>query len=352
MRLGLRAAVVLVPVALAVGPVAGPAAVAGGAPTLTVTSAKGNYAVGEPVALTFAVTNTGANPCQVAAFPDGSITFTGLTRDGQPVAPTLSPVRYAEGYDAALLGQLKLLAPGQQVSFGAQNLDGSIETVSPLPSGSAISAQWPVSEPGRYELSAVYAMPPIAKDVCPGALGPATVSFSVGESSPVRTVLWIAGAGGLVILLLAAGWLVLRARRRGRRPVAGAAALLVVFGLAFAVDARPAHADIVIDPKMAQDFKDDAQDCLDAIKFPGNIPPQMLKDLTQAKPTVVIRQQSTGNASKTWDASGGPLGKGSTVLFWNNKSDYKSVDKGPGEPVRRTAPRTRPLVAADDEGLE
>jgi len=150
MKRALGAAAVLALALLAVGSLSTPVAAREGTPGLTVATAKTQYAVGEPVSLTFTVTNVGSAPCQLAAFPDGTITMTRFTRDGAPVSPMLTPVRYSEGFDGAIRSQLRILAPGEQVSFAALNLDASIETVSPMPSGgSAISARWPVAASGR-----------------------------------------------------------------------------------------------------------------------------------------------------------------------------------------------------------
>lgn len=44
--------------------------------------------MGEPVALTLTVTNTGSTPCRLASLSDGTIALTAVTRDGEVVTPT------------------------------------------------------------------------------------------------------------------------------------------------------------------------------------------------------------------------------------------------------------------------
>jgi hypothetical protein len=197
------------------------------------TSARGDYRVGEPVRLIGTVTNLAAAPCGLTDSAEGTVQILGVRLDGRPVSPRFARGSYPDGLAAAITagvrpvpanGGLTVLANATTVGDGTQVL----AAVEPLPDGDGLAALWPVGAPGRYEVSATYLMPRViapeaAGDPqwlpCVGAAMPVTVTFTVGRpalppgwpSTPVLVAVVALLAGVLVVL----AWAARRGPRRG-----------------------------------------------------------------------------------------------------------------------------------------
>ncbi|MFI9815591.1 VWD domain-containing protein [Saccharothrix variisporea] len=209
---------------------------------LTLSTQKPRYAPGEQVVLTATVTNRAHVPCQVAAVPDAALQLTAASVDGKELFPTFGRTTYELGLDAAVRGSLKVLAPGESVSFPVGGAPGWLSATSPL-RGDGMTASWDVRAGGDYRVSALYRSPVPADSRCAAISGAATVGFAVGDEPPAGPPLWFWLAGGAGVVLLVA--LVVLVLRRGRGSAAVVLAVGVVAGLA-AVDVRPASASTEI----------------------------------------------------------------------------------------------------------
>jgi hypothetical protein len=321
-------------------PSAASAAPSDNGPGLVLHTYQSTYAEDETVRLAFVVTNAGDHPCGLAKTPDGSVQITSVRRDGQELAPVLARGFYEDGLDATVRNSLATTAPGStvDVTLTAVRVTGGtvLRSVADGPDGGALDSLWPVGDPGRYEVTASYAVPPVGGTVtpCAGVSGARTVAFTVGSGGTGMPWLWIGVAGaGLVVLAALMLLLLLRrrwgARQRGPRgPGAGrasAAAALVLLALlgATAVASRPAYADYEVDPnrgiQVPGDFKGAVAACMAKFDAPGGDPSGLLKRLKDPKTPKVTIIPTTGG-SDTFETPLGPAGKGSSVITWNPTS--------------------------------
>lgn len=222
--------------------------------TLQGVASQAEYTAGQPVVLTFTVTNGSGRECAVAALPDGALTITAVSRDGAALEPALAPASYLDGLENLMLAGLAPAATGTgpQVEVGSAGR-GALRSVTWSPDGGVL-ARWPVDQPGEYAVTAVYAYPQLPgrpAGVCTGTTAPVTVAFTVGDADGGRGLPgWLFPAIGAGVLVLAlAGWLLWRSRRRGTpTPPGPVTAVLVVLSLvpvAVLGAPAPAYAQIV-----------------------------------------------------------------------------------------------------------
>lgn len=158
-------------------------------PDLQITSFKPQYARGEPVVLSIILTNRGTSPCRMSGVTDGALTIRSMSRDGSPVLPMLAGADYLDGFEHYVVSNLKNVVAGGSVSLPLVTQPGSAIAgpagfemfTGDIFNGADVSS-WPVDRPGQYVLTAIYLLPPLADapaDVCRGASGPVSVSFSV-----------------------------------------------------------------------------------------------------------------------------------------------------------------------------
>jgi hypothetical protein len=232
--------------ALAGALVAGPAH-ADAAVGLAVTAARPEVATGEPLPLTFTVTNRGGAACSVPALADGAVQVIDVKRDGVARAPRYGTAFYYNGIADAQRGALVKVRPGESVSFPLPEL----RAVAAMPAGDGLVASWPVDEPGRYEVTAAYQAPTVpGTTTCAGSSAPVTVAFTVRAAAAPPTnrldrpgPAWLAGGAAAAGALLLAV-LLLRRRRRGPATLVVVLAFIAAAGT---VDARSASAELVID---------------------------------------------------------------------------------------------------------
>jgi hypothetical protein len=296
-------------------------------PGLVLHSYQPSYSQDQTVRLAFVVTNASAAPCGLAKIPDGSVQVTSVRRDGQELTPVLARGFYEDGLEGAVRAALASTAPGSTVDVtltGVRMTGGTVLlSVADGPDGAALDSLWPIGQPGRYEVTASYAVPPVggALQPCAGASGTRTVLFTVGRGGSGVPWLWIAVGAGVVVL--AAAVLVVFLARRGRRlPAAAALVLLAVLGATVAAS-RSAYGDYDVDPTrgipVPGDFNAAVASCMATFAAPGGDPSGLLKRLKDPNtPKVTIIPTTSG--SNTFETPLGPEGKGSSVIAWNPTS--------------------------------
>ena len=291
-------------------------------------SAKETYRLGESVRLSWSVVNVGAAGCRVSSEYDGTIVFSGFTRDGSMVTPDLALRTYTDGLGEAVAGQLVLLKPRASLTIASISARSSpkprasqtLSTVSWSPSETNIASIWPLDQPGRYVVTAVYSIPPVRglpADTCRGLSTTASARFRVagpGGGFPYWP-LSIGGALGLLLLALLAVFLF---RRHRRTQVARA--LFVLFLAASLTDAYPyssvaAHAVQVpaagpgagIIVSGPPDFQKAVNDCFAKFNAKDGDPARILpiKPDSSGDPSVLItpRTEGDGKSATSGDRS-------------------------------------------------
>ena len=159
---------------------------------LELTAPAPEFAPGAQVPLTFTVTNTGAATCDLPATAVGTVTLR-VERDGVPVVPETRVLLYPDGAGAVVDAARRDVEPGGQVSFVLPATVGSTEppdaglalsSVTPLPTGEGLAAQYALAPGGAYVVTAVYAPGPQgAGRACASSSNPATVSLTTGRAA-------------------------------------------------------------------------------------------------------------------------------------------------------------------------
>ncbi|MGW1062257.1 VWD domain-containing protein [Micromonospora rubida] len=331
--------------ALVAGPMAAHAAPADGGLGLDLRTTQSSYRPGDPVRLTFAVTNSTDAACGLAKTADGAVRVTSVRRDGQDLVPVLGRSFYDDGISAAAISGMSTVEPGTTVTVslasvrvhaGADPGDVVLRSVAATPDGGGLDTLWPVGAPGRYEVTASYAALPVTGAVtpCPGATALRNTTFTVGDDAQgyarwlrLGGVLLVLALGTLVVVLLLLLLMRRRRRRRRRRYRSAAAAVaLVLIGVGVVVGGggRAAWADYEVDPKAGVpvsgvDFQGEVDGCLEAFAAPGGDPAGILPRLKdKSKPRVRIIP--TGGGSGSFETPRSKSGKGSSTVTWNPTS--------------------------------
>ncbi|WP_405107476.1 VWD domain-containing protein [Micromonospora sp. NBC_01405] len=327
--------------ALVAWPMAAHATPADGGLGLDLRTTQSSYRPGDPVRLTFAVTNSTGAACGLAKAADGAVRVTSVRRDGQDLVPVLGRSFYDDGISAAAISGMATVEPGTTVTVslasvrvhaGADPGDVVLRSVAATPDGGGLDTLWPVGVPGRYEVTASYAALPVTGAVtpCPGATALRTTTFTVGDDAQGDARwLWLGGAllalvlGALVVVLLLL--LLMRRRRRHRNAAAAVALVLIAAGVLVGGGGRPARADYAVDPNAGVpvsgvDFQGKVDDCLQEFAAPGGDPAGILPRLkAKSKPRVRIIPTSGGSGS--FETPRSKSGKGSSTVTWNPTSD-------------------------------
>ncbi|MDT5024807.1 MAG: hypothetical protein QOE61_1233, partial [Micromonosporaceae bacterium] len=134
---------------------------------LDLRTAESAYGRGEPVRLMFAVTNGSGAPCGLSTTVEGTVQVTSVRRDGQELVPALGRSFYLDGLTSGIRASLVTAAPGSTVDVAVPTLrldDGQdpgsvvLRSVAGTPDGGGLDSLWPVGKPGRYEVTATYAV--------------------------------------------------------------------------------------------------------------------------------------------------------------------------------------------------
>ena len=150
---------------------------------LAITSAKPEYRRGEPISLTVTLTNGLTSQCTVTVAVEGAIAITVLTRDGAPLAPTMISGDYIGGFTEFLRTSQNALAPGASASvpWVSEGRVPALTTSTVDALDTSLIAAWPVSEAGKYELSARYSPPSLAGQTaaaCPVFASPTSADYT------------------------------------------------------------------------------------------------------------------------------------------------------------------------------
>ncbi|WP_327002531.1 VWD domain-containing protein [Dactylosporangium sp. NBC_01737] len=275
--------------------VAGPAH-ADAAVGLAVTAARPEVASGEPLPLTFTVTNRSGAACSVPALADGAVQVIDVKRDGVARAPRYGTAFYLNGIADAQRGALVTVRPGQSVSFPLLEL----RAVAAMPAGDGLVASWPVEEPGRYEVTAAYQAPTVpGTTTCAGSSAPVTVAFTVRAAAaapPTDRSGWPGPAwlAGIVVAVAGALLLAVLLLRRRRRGPATLVVVLALIAAASTVEAQPAKAALVVDENaLTPGLGAIVDTCLAQFRAPGGDPAGLLGYLRDPKnPPVRVHQIS------------------------------------------------------------
>ena len=336
-------------------PAAASAAPDDGPLVLEVRPAQSAYRPGEPVRLTFLVSNNADRACGLSKVADGTVDVMSVRRDGEELEPVLTHSLYIDGLGGAIRAGMVTVAPGSAVEVvltGIRIADGMdagsevLPSVTAAPGGAAMGALWPIGTPGRYEVTAGYAVPPVGGAIasCVGAASARTVSFMVGEAGDgAGSGPWVL-IGAVVVVAIGAVAVVVLVRRRRRSP---AAAILVLVAVAAAVGAgdRSARADVYVDPTggipiPGIDLGSQVDACMKRFAMPGGDPARLLPRLKDKKTPRVRIISTTDDASRTWDTGGG-----TSTITWNPISYAPYHDGVAGEPC---ASLYHELAHADD----
>lgn len=284
----LRGALALPVLVLLIGVAPGVSGATGGSLGLTITPGQSTYVSGDQVNLVLQITNTGPTSCQVAGLTDGVVVVDSYTRDGSPVAPVSTILRYDDSLSSIIVGALAPLVPGQSTSIvwstAINDLTGNqaFQAVTWAGDANPTADLLDAATPGAYVLRAHYQLPPIAgapPDACSVASNVASASFTVVAGAPP-----------------AAG------------PVDG----------------------IVVDPLANDAFKKAVADCFKKFNAAGGDPLGIIPALTNSARTTTIRASAGGNSeSATVPKDGksprdGGTGKGSDAgVNWNPTNTTK-----------------------------
>jgi hypothetical protein len=316
------------------GPAAASAATADAPLELDLRPAQSSYGLDEPIRVGFSVTNTSGAPCGLARVAEGTVQVVSVRRDGQELVPVLGRSFYLDGIGSAIASGMVSTEPGSTVDVALVSVrvdDGAepdavvLRSVAAAPGGGGLDALWPVGAPGRYEVTASYAIPPVGGAVtpCAGATSAQTVEFTVGEVGSGLPWPWLlAGA----LLLVAAGVVIVIVLVRRRHRGAAAVALLLV-GLIASVgtDARPAYADYTIDPNAGipvdgVDFEAEVENCLQGFAAASGSDPDKLLPRLKDKKTPLVRIIPTTGGSGAFETPKSKNGPGSSTVTWNPTS--------------------------------
>jgi len=244
------------------------------------------------------LTNTGSQPCQVAATTLGTVTLTRVEQDGVPVAPVAILPSFDEDVGELLRQRLQTLDPGASLDLPLQVVPAGDDRHSLLEVSWApeftIGALYPFDPAKPLILEARYAVP-----VLPDAGPPlcAAGSTAAGVTTVQSSWLWWAIAAGGGLMLLVGGLVVVLLLRRRRQRVMAAAAAVLLFAVGVAVlDLRPAPASATIatgDSSLAGPLGD----CLDSMRAPGGDPRGILPTLDDPSVRVTVVRDTGGGGN-------------------------------------------------------
>jgi hypothetical protein len=308
---------------------------------LDVRTAQASYAAGEPVRLTFAVTNASAAACGLTRSSEGAVQISSVRRDGQDLVPVLARGFYLDGIDHAVRAALVSAAPGASVDVAlvaTRIHDGDepgsvvLRSVAANPDGSGLDTLWPVAAPGRYEVTALYSVPAVDGS-CAGTTAARTVAFTVGAAGDAMPWVWL--IGGALLLALAVALIVWLLVRRRHRPAAAVLLLLLGF-VALTGTGRPAFADYYVDPNSGVpvpgvDFTKAVAACFKEFEAPGGDPSGLLPRLKDPK-TPKVRIVPTVGGSGAFETPASKDGKGSSTITWNPTVGEPFGDGVPQDP--------------------
>ena len=169
---------------------------------------------GDPVRFVVTVMNNSQSACGLARTAEGTVQVVSVRRDGQELSPVLGRSFYLDGLTKAIAAGLVAAEPGSTVDVpvaGYRTGDGDVvlRSVAATPDGGGLDTMWPIGAPGRYEVTASYAIPAAVAEFagdttpCAGTTATRTVAFTTGVGAQRRGFPWLwVAAGALVLFLL------------------------------------------------------------------------------------------------------------------------------------------------------
>ncbi|MBB5873506.1 hypothetical protein F4553_006940 [Allocatelliglobosispora scoriae] len=312
--------------ALAIGVALLGSVAVGGAPAAY--AADGGLAVTvratDPLAPVVTLTNRGAEACQAAATPLGTITIAALAQGGRASVPTTFSPGLDEPLETVVGKRLRTLQPGESLDLRLQLLPigttgHSIEIVTYTGTVAPMGLLYPVQagQPLDLRVSYYWRIAPAQGPPLCTASAPSTV-VGAAASAPTAAVgsgrLWLIGGVVLIVLINVVVVVVLLLRRRRR--AAAAAVLILLAALSVPVaQARPAHARVVINnPSLQAPY--DA--CLATLQQPGHDPAGILDTILGPGVTVTLEVPTDGVTHE------GGLSRSEMFIFWNadDRSPY------------------------------
>ncbi|WP_315097285.1 VWD domain-containing protein [uncultured Cellulomonas sp.] len=211
-----------------------------------------SYALGQPVVLTATLTNRTSAPCALPTHGALTLRLDGVTRDDEPVVPTVSTVWLDAGAVTALVASAEPVPDGDAVTLTLPAVgpaeDGvALGTLHALPTGSALRTDHVLDRPGTYRVALRAEVPAVDEALCAGTSNTAVAKIVITDAaadSPVTADRGPRAAGigvaVLVVLAVLAAWLVLR--RRGRTGAGAATTVLLLLAALLVVPVPPARA--------------------------------------------------------------------------------------------------------------
>ncbi|WP_344666397.1 VWD domain-containing protein [Catenulispora yoronensis] len=228
--------------------------------------------------------------------------------------PVFGHLSYSTAYSAVLAADSHTVAPGAALTFDLSSTRGPagvgpaggqvLTAVSALPDGAAVTAVWSLGTPGRYTISATYAMP-AGSGSCSGVSNVATISFTVAKDcdngASVLVPLFLGGSGG--------GLIVLAAVRRTRRRLPRLGGLVAGAALISLTTPTLASASYSLDPSSDGVLSGEFSKCIADYRKPGHDPEGILGTINGSHQIVIGRHSGARNTAQA-------IGD-VTVINWN-----------------------------------
>lgn len=162
----------------------------GGSISLTASTDKASYTVGEKVNLAVNLTNTGNSATCISRRPQGTVQFISITRDGAPVASRSARSYYITALPALVQFELAEIDTGESMDITLASADDPGLAANALSStevdGTAgKTTYYDISKPGAYEIEVAYQYDSGPSDTCAnafkGSTNAAKVAFTVTQ---------------------------------------------------------------------------------------------------------------------------------------------------------------------------
>ncbi len=121
-----------------------------------------SYNLGDPVAITWTLTNQSATSAGLSALADGNLVVTAFTRNGSPLPVMRTEKSYGDGFQAALATSLTAVAPGGSLSslwtsdFNQEVGGEALLSVTYSGADTGSGSYYSLAAPGTYSLTFYY----------------------------------------------------------------------------------------------------------------------------------------------------------------------------------------------------
>lgn len=162
----------------------------GGSISLTASTDKASYAVGEKVNLTVSLTNAGTGATCISRRPQGTVQFLSALRDGAPVASRSARSYYITALPELMKFELAEVAAGKSmditlISAEDPGLAANALSSTEVDGTAGKTTYYDISKPGAYEIEVAYQYDSGPSDTCAnafkGSTSAAKVAFTVTQ---------------------------------------------------------------------------------------------------------------------------------------------------------------------------